>query len=406
VVRKRAIIALVLAFFAVGAGPAAAATKKHPPPAPKKVPAGFVGVVGDGPLLDDPSVDLGAQLDSMVASGVQSMRTSFNWAAAQPYQSFADVPQDQRSLYQDEGGVPTDYSETDRVVTAAAQRRITVLPVVQYAPDWDARHPGQTADGHPELPSSPPRDPQPFADFSAALVRRYGPGGEFWAEHPELVAQPIRYWQIWNEPNITPFWSDQPFADDYVALLRAAHDSILAADPGARIVLAGLTNDSWNGLQQIYDAGGQGLFDVVAFHPFTHTVAGVKTILQRGRNVMARNGDGRKPLWVTELSWTSAKGQTTMRFGNEETEKGQASKLTSAFTMLATVRQKLRIERVYWYTWLSLDQDITYPFDWAGLSVDTPSGTFPKPALPAFRHIALKLERCRSKRARADRCAR
>jgi hypothetical protein len=131
----------------------------------------------------------------------------------------------------------------------------------------------------------------------------------------------------------------------------------------------------------------------------------VRTILEKNRRVMAKNGDARKPLWVTELSWTSAKGRTSRTFGNEETESGQARKLTAAFALLARVRTKLNIRRVYWYTWLSREMQTDYPFDWAGLERLTSSGIEAKPALAAFRRVALQLEGCRIKSDRADRCA-
>jgi hypothetical protein len=135
-------------------------------------------------------------------------------------------------------------------------------------------------------------------------------------------------------------------------------------------------------------------------------VQGVQTILERDRKVMAKHRDARKPLWVTELSWTSAKGKTSQRFGNEETPKGQAKKLAAAYKMLAKLRTKMHIGRVYWYTWLSRDMQKDYPFDWAGLMrVDKNGRAVKKPALAAYRRVALALERCRSKRERADRCA-
>jgi hypothetical protein len=363
----------------------------------KKVPQNFVGVMADGPLFDNPAIDLDSEMGRMVRNGVQSERTVFNWGLAQPYASFDDVPPDQVDRYRDEGGVPTDYAEIDRQVTAATMKHIAVLPIVLVAPAWDARHPGHF--------NSPPADPGPYADFAGALVRRYGPGGSFWQEHPELPSMPIRYWQIWNEPSLRPFWSDQPFADDYVNLLTQARTAIKAQDPNARIVLAGLPNKAWVALEDIYQAGGRKLFDIAAFHPFTHDVKGVKTILERDRKVMKKYKDSRKSLWVTELSWTSSKGKTNVLFGNEETEKGQAKKLTAAYTMLAKLRGKLRIGRAYWYTWLSRDMQDDYPFDWAGLSRVTSGGDVRnKPALTAFRKIALKLEHCKKKRSRADRC--
>jgi hypothetical protein len=388
IARPLTALALVLA---VAAPTQADAAKR-----PKKVPGNFVGVVADGPLLEDPAVDFASELDRMVGSGVQTMRTVFNWSGAQPYQSFDEVPQEDRDRYRDENGVPTDYTAIDRIVTGDAERHIAVMPVVQIAPMWAARHPGQL--------NSPPSDAQAYANFAGALVRRYGPGGSFWVEHPELEAQPIRYWQIWNEPSLRAFWSDQPFAADYVQLLRLAREAIKAADPGAHIVLAGLPNKSWTALEKIYAAGGRSLFGVAAFHPFTAKVDGVKEILRRDRKVMAKHHDARKPLWVTELSWTSARGKTSVTYGNEQTESGQAKKLGDAYRMLASQRGKMHIGRVYWYTWLTRDAQDDYPFDWAGLLHIRSGQITAKPALKAYRRTALALEHCKSKGSRADRC--
>jgi hypothetical protein len=384
---------LVIGLMALSLFAAAPASAK----APKKVPAGFVGLVGDGPLLHDPSVDLSNQFDRMVNNGAQSLRIMFNWAQAQPYASMDQVPPAEADRYRDENGVPTDYTFTDQIVSASAQRHLALLPVVQIAPGWAARHPGRFA--------SPPSDPQYYANYMAALARRYGPGGSFWTEHPEYIAQPIRYWQIWNEPSFNTFWSDQPFAQDYVALVHASRIAVQSIDPGAKIVLAGLPNKSWSSLEKIYKAGGRDEFDIAAFHPFTAKVGGVKTILQKDRKVMAKYGDQKKTLWVTELSWTSAQGKTSVTYGNEQTEKGQAKKLTDAYNMLARNRGAMHIGRAYWYTWVTRDQMRDYPFDYAGLLRDRNGKLTAKPALKAYRQTALTLERCRAKKGRADRCA-
>jgi hypothetical protein len=384
-------ITLMLGLIALAA--AAPASAK----APKKVPAGFVGLVGDGPLLHDPSIDLSNQFDRMVNNGTQSLRIMFNWAQAQPYQSMDQVKPDEAARFRDENGVPTDYTFTDQIVSASAQRHLALLPVVQVAPGWAARHPGRFA--------SPPSDPQYYANYMGALARRYGPGGSFWTEHPEYVAQPIRFWQIWNEPSFNTFWSDQPFAQDYVALVHDSRIAVKSIDPGAKIVLAGLPNKSWSSLEKIYKAGGRQEFDIAAFHPFTAKVDGVKTILQKDRKVMAKYGDKRKTLWVTELSWTSAQGKTSVTYGNEQTEKGQAKKLADAYNMLARNRGSMHIGRAYWYTWVTRDQMSDYPFDYAGLLRLRNGKLTAKPALKAYRQTALALERCRAKKGRADRCA-
>jgi hypothetical protein len=366
-------------------------------PAAARVPASFVGVVADGPLLNDSNVNYAKQLDTMVSGGVETLRTSFNWSGVQPYERFADVPAAERDRFRNEHGVPTDYSHTDDLVASAAARHMRVLPVLIAAPPWAARSAGHLY--------SPPSDFGAYARYAADLVRRYGPRGSFWREHPKLPRLPIDHWQIWNEPNFKSFWSDSPWAPDYVKLLKRARKAIKAADPHAKIVLAGLPNQSWIYLAKVYKAGGRGQFDVAAFHPFTDKVGGVKTILERDRKVMAAHGDRRKPLFVTELSWTAARGKTHVTYGNEQTAKGQASRLADAYKMLARQRGRLRIQRVYWYTWMSYDRDPNYPFDYAGLLRLKGSKVTQKPAFKAFRRTALRLEGCHAKRRRADRCA-
>ena len=74
------------------------------------------------------------------------------------------------------------------------------------------------------------------------------------------------------------------------------------------------------------------------------------------------------PLLVTELSWPSAYGKTSKTYGIEVTEQGQADRLRKALPLLAARRRALRIEAVYWYTWLTADSRGDYPFDYAGAS--------------------------------------
>ncbi len=74
--------------------PAATSASARKPAKPKPVPPGFVGMVIDGPLypVTEPPLDMATQLDSMVATGVETMRATFDWATAQPYQNFSQVP--------------------------------------------------------------------------------------------------------------------------------------------------------------------------------------------------------------------------------------------------------------------------------------------------------------------------
>ena len=384
---------LALALCALAVVPATAA-------AGRSVPQGFVGMVVEGPTLEPKRANLAHEMDLMVRSGVESIRVVFPWGDEQPYPNLQSVPQSKRQRYRDVNGVPTDFDYTDRIVGLAAQRHIAILPVIWRAPRWGAAQPGNMG--------SPPKNPDVYAQYVAALVNRYGPNGSLWAERPQLAKTPIRSWQIWNEPNISTFWSIQPFATDYVALLRTARQTILSIDPGARVVIAGLVNQSWTALEQFYAAGGQGLFDVMAVHPFTFKVGGVLVILRKIRAVMGQHGDGAKPMFVTELSWPSALGKVKKRWlrGFEVTPAQQASRVKSAYALLARYRTQLNIEQVDWYSWLRYDAFRTETFDYSGLRhISTHHFKIEdKPAAGAFKKESLKLEGCRRKGPTATDC--
>jgi hypothetical protein len=366
--------------------PVAHAAKSVTPPA---VPYGFVGMNADGPLLS-PQVNLGAQLGAMSRGGVDTIRTAFYWSQAQPVSSFIFISPADAPLYTDVGGIPTNFSATDTIVGTAARHGITILPDVQQAPAWASRHPGN--------PASPPSGTVPYGNFMAALAKRYGPNGTFWKANPSLHQLPIRDWQIWNEPDATKYWSDQPFVADYVALLKAAHTALRGVDPGARAVLAGFPSRSWVSLARLYKAGARPYFDVAAVHPFSLPVTNITRILKEDRRVMAKYHDSRKPMFITETSWPSALGRTTTKYGFEVTRSGEAAKARAVLQLLAAEREQFNLERVYWYTWISLDASRDAPFDYAGLQTFTPANKLvKKPAYKAFTQTALQIEGCRSR---------
>jgi arabinogalactan endo-1,4-beta-galactosidase len=364
-----------------------------------RVPQGFVGVLAAPPLFDR-GMNLAHQLDAMVASGVESLRVEFIWNAAQPYATSADVPPSQAKNFQTIGGVPTSFKATDPIVGLAAQRGLSILPDVLVTPEWAAlpRPPGDYA---------LPRSNATYAHFLSDLVHRYGPHGSYWRENPKIKPRPIRMWQIWNEPNLTLYWSDQPFAPGYVKMLRATHDAIKRADPHAKVVLAGLPNFAWEDVQTIYNVrGAHSLFDAVAVHPFTATPQGVITILEKMRAVMNKNGDRHKPLMVTELSWPSAEGKSTQHFGIETTEAGQARNVAAVLPMLAANRRRLGLTAFYYSTWMSRDRCCDRSFEYAGLYRYAGGKITPKPAAKAFRREALAIEDCKAKASVATRCKR
>jgi len=389
-------LVLALAAFV----PSASGARRHATARATAVPQGFVGMVVDEPVWPDPFVSLAPQLDTMVSAGVQSLRVVFNWSLAQPYPNWKAVPASQRHVFTNVGGVPTNFAPFDQLVSEAAARGLAVLPTVVAAPRWD----GITRKGALDYV---PRSDGPYAAFVRALARRYGPHGTLWST--TRPAEPIRMWQIWNEPDLRQFWPLQPFARRYVALLRAARAAIKSVDPTARIVLGGLTDYSWTDLEQIYAVrGARSLFDVVALHPYTRYPRGVVTILSFVRRVMDRNGDRAKPLMADEISWPSSVGKTNHNVGYDfaTTEAGQARNIARVLPLLARARASLHLMGFYYYDWAGLERPNALAFEFAGLFRLSGGQFVAKPAYGAFRSGALALEGCRAKGPSAMDCAR
>jgi len=341
----------------------------HADAAQRAVPAGWLGVTVDGPI----DARDAREWDRMVRAGVETVRAAFSWAALEPHRR-----EHARS------GAKIDFASTDALVIAAARRGLELLPVVQWPPRWAAVQPGAL--------NSPPADPDDVRRIFSALVERYGPRGSLWDERPRIPRQPIRAWQVFNEPNLALYWSVQPFAKEYTATLRAAALGIRTADPGAKVVLGGLTNLSWEALRALYGAGARGAFDVVAIHPYTARPADVLTTARYARDVMWWHGD-LLPVWITEFSWPAAGGLRRPPAWADGDDAEQARLLNRAIRQLVAARESLGIERVLWYTWLS-SEDRRSIFGYSGLRRIHNGNRRSTPALRVFRRWARRLEGC------------
>lgn len=128
-----------------------------------------------------------------------------------------------------------DWSALDLVIPSAEKYAIKLLLSVVTAPDW-AREPGVLLEQQ-----GPPADPQAYADFVAAILKRY-PGR-------------IHAVEIWNGQNIGSEWTSVNGlnAADYVRLLQAAYETIKAIDPGTIVISGALSPTGINDGVGAYD---------------------------------------------------------------------------------------------------------------------------------------------------------
>ncbi len=229
-------------------------------------------------------------------AGFRWIRQEFPWE---------DIEQSARGDFWDHKWDISAWDKYDRIVKLASKHGLQIIARLDNPPAWSR------ADGDAGGTLAPPDNFENFGNFVHTIVSRYK--GQ------------VKYYQIWNEPNIYPEWGEQPVdAAGYVRLLQIAYRRAKEADPDCVILSAGLAQTTEMGpmnlsdltfLQQMYDAGVKDYFDIMGVMayglwtgPGDHRVSPEWTNFSRPqliRDIMVRNGDADKALWATEVGWNA-----------------------------------------------------------------------------------------------------
>lgn len=346
--------------------------------AAQALPVGFWGAVPQSSMSEE-------QLQRLGSGGVESLRIPIGWASVQPTR-----------------GGEYNWSGYDSQIEAAAKTGIRVLPFLSGAPEWAVQ--GRRVPGAHGL-EAPAHLPVSgvarggWIGFLRAAVAHYGPRGSFWAEHPGIPRRPIREWQIWNEPNFKYFVA-RPNPAEYGRLVRISYNALHAADPGARLILAGLfarpkgartrtgRHKSLNWYASDFvnvmyrrTPGIAKRFQGAALHPYSINARELSGVIAEFRHFLARNHDARKQLLVTELGWSSGPRSRGNLFAKGP--GGQARELRVAFRQLRNHQRRWRLRSVYWFS--VDDQPGACNFcDGSGLFGE---GFVPKPAWYSYVHF-------------------
>ncbi len=250
------------------------------------------------------------------------------------------------------GGTPGPFGwgYFDSVIQRLAQNRIRALPTLVGTPAWIASDPYI-----PPIVSG--RGQKAWHAFVKAAVARYGSNGAFWRAHRKIPYEPIRQWQIWNEPNYAETWHPAPSPRGYVKLLRVSAHAIRSVDPHGKVVLGGLgpglgpshRYTAWGYLDRLYRDGGRKYFDIAAIHPYASNVSQLRDQVERMARVIRRFDPTPAPLSITELGWSSD-SEPGHRWA-AGSEKRQASLLVNSIRFLKRSARRLNIDGLFWFDW-------------------------------------------------------
>jgi hypothetical protein len=190
----------------------------------------------------------------------------------------------------------------------------------------------------------------------------------------------VHAWEVWNEPNNPVFWTGS--RDQYMALLSVTHDAIKQADPSALVVgpaITGVDTDWLNAMPwDKIDVLGLHMYVPPSFlndQGYSYFNQGLPNLAQ----VVSQHGN--KPIWLTELGYSSQTGPDPWHVGDE----GLQARYLAEFLAETTAFVGLNIERL-----------VSYDFN-----DDTPGGGFgltrndwssQKPAFAAFHTLVGQLD--------------
>lgn len=196
-----------------------------------------------------------------------------------------------------------DWSHADLVVDHAVNQGLTVIARLGYVPEW--ARPARTTPLYLDEAGY-----DHFARFAAAYATHF--------------RGRVRYLIIWNEPNLSQEWGYRPVDPaGYAELLQRTAAAVRRANPdmvllgGALAPTLAPAGSEWglndlDYLQAMYDAGAGPAFDALAVHAYGWTFgpdepAAANAVNFRRvellRQIMVRNGDGAKPVLITEAGW-------------------------------------------------------------------------------------------------------
>jgi O-antigen ligase len=226
------------------------------------------------------------------------------------------------------------WAKYDRIVATARAFELELIMRVERPPLWAREQfnaseyfqEGLLRDGHS---TGPPDNLADYGDFMHTIVSRY--------------RDQVRFFQVWNEPNLMMEWNWQdPKPEDFAELLKVGATAARAANPDVVILFPSLSptdgldkrapQSELEYLDGVYKAGGGDYFDIMSGQsyglgqpPEEHRYVRIRwpnewdwtwkrPIDTRNdvsrvvllREVMERNGDHHKAIWIGEFGWNSA----------------------------------------------------------------------------------------------------
>jgi Glycosyl hydrolase catalytic core len=215
----------------------------------------------------------------------------------------------------------------DRYVELATKHKVEILLTLGQTPRWAAARPNdESAYGNPGWPAEP-ANLKDWRNYVRTVATRY--------------RGKIRYYEIWNEPDLKSFYSGS--VEKMVELAQAAHTVLKQVDPQIYVLSPGATNGTPNfqWQQDYFRRGGGKYADAIAqhFYPNSAFPEDLGKSITQMKAVMSKAGLAKKPLWNTESGW--------LKPGEIAPERKAMAQIARTYL----INWASGVQRFYWYAW-------------------------------------------------------
>ncbi|MBI3919803.1 MAG: hypothetical protein HY318_00190 [Armatimonadetes bacterium] len=205
-----------------------------------------------------------------------------------------------------------------------------------------------------------------------------------WTDYVEKVVTRyrgrVRYYEVWNEPDLMWPEATRHSGEHYLAVLKAAYKAAKRGDPNC--VVLGLSHAGYeNWLVNVGKLGAKDYMDVATIHTYAQPHDFVAQV-ERRRELLTTYGMGGKPLWINEF------GAPAYDFSREYSEKFDCSEMKQASVLAANYALAFSCDpkmKAYWFCTYD-PRDAAHEPEWTG---DAGIGILYLGFLPKLSYAAL-----------------
>lgn len=203
----------------------------------------------------------------------------------------------------------------------------------------------------------PPRDltekgSPTFNAFVQALVGHCSPAGN-------CVKTYIKYWELWNEPNLADFWTGTP--TQLYLMMRPAVNIIRANIPNAIVSTPPICGGdvSWMNSWLVLENTSHRLSDVYGFHVYMRDSEPETrlSVIEKMVNVKNNNGWNTTPWMNTETNWDNVTFECSSNYSQDDCDGQVVRWHVMQYAYQGGAGGAVQIN---WYNWPSITNYDTY----------------------------------------------